>query len=1292
MPKPASYTGTGPRAGSASFAVGISRYPYLADHGFQDMIVLPGALYVEMALCVHLECLHAPLGLVKHVVFLNPVILTEAEITLTVGIRPLSDQTVQYTFHEANEGVSSPPCARVEIETDAVRPPGESTGEFCVETFQQRADFHCEQADFYRRLSKNGNQYGPQFQCVRAIWRLDQEVLGRLRVPPNDAGTGDRHLHPIVMDGVTQLLSSFQLDQGRTFILQSFEEVRVLHSDLPEEVWVHGRLRPQERTHKDEWAGDLEVFNDSGECCLKFLGVRFTYRDQPESVEITAPLVTDVVIASTFTAEPVEDSLHFWGDYLGLPVRVSFAPYNQVFQQLLSPDSQLRRNQNGCNAILLNLGDWATAGHSVGPKLAPPKAAASFGTLARHILPNGLEVAHLNRHETEYVYKEIFEDRAYFRHGIHLPDGATVLDIGANIGLFSLFVRSHFPDASVYAFEPSPVAYQALKANCEAYGPRLAAFNVGVSEFRGSATLTAYERSSVFSSFHADAAEDRKAIRAVVANMVRNELGAAVESVDSDVDELITHRLDQRTFECPLLSVSDIIRDNSLPRVNLLKIDAEKCELEILRGIDESHWPLIDQVVIEVHDRTRRAVEEVQKILSNQGFRCAVEEENLLTGSGLFNVYATRENNGARSDSWTRAAEIFRTEAQGKVDQFIQALDAFTQVASAPTVLCVCPSGHKNPDGTTFDELLVEIESNLVRRVRNFPQVYVLGSAAILAYYPAADFHDPQADDTGHIPYTPDGFAAIGSSLFRVFTGLRRPPYKVIALDCDNTLWQGVCGEEGALGVVVTPAHRALQEFMIRQMNAGMLLCLSSKNNEADVCAVFEQNPGMVLKREHLVAWRINWSPKSANLRSLASELNLGLESFVFLDDNPVECAEVRTHCPAALTLQLPSDPENVASFLDHTWAFDHLHITAEDRHRTHEVQENAHREKYRERFSTLKDFIDGLQLEVTTFKPARNQLDRVSQLTLRTNQFNFTTVRRLENDIVRHLADEANHCLAVKVRDRFGDYGMVGLLFYRVEPDRYTVDTFLLSCRVLGRGVEYQVLAQLGREAQENGRKWVELLFRPTNKNQPAKEFIESIGSDFVQKQDDGTLFRFSSAKLAGIRYEPNASPVHDKSARKNDRAETGGPDSYRARGHTGLSEKFQRIASDQRGVKQLRAAIESARLHAAGFGETMDRDAAPATLEEKLLALWRKAIGNPQLGPNDNFFDAGGTSLKVVQALAAIRRELNLQLSVVSIFECPTVRLLCERLAPGKVAGNSAADAMARGARRKLRAQKPD
>ncbi|HVY71223.1 MAG TPA: FkbM family methyltransferase, partial [Verrucomicrobiae bacterium] len=1248
----------------ALFEVSLAAYPWLNDHGFHDLMVLPGSFYIELALRKHRELSDPPARRVKKAAFLQPVLLSDRKIGLSVYIRRLGGEAIEYTFREEAEPNvdtgEAPACAIIEVECREGNHGIPGVESFPPDSFRQTAA-HFSQADFYRRLRENGNQYGPQFKGLADVWRSNEEALGRLRVHRNAPGTDEEVLNAILTDGIIQLMSSFRLEGGRTFILQGIEEIALPQTELPDKVWVYARIREEAGARADGGVGDLVVYDDAGTPLMSLRGVRFANMDRPKAALGAKPAKIKVVLASNFTVDPVQDSLEFWGDYLGLPVDVSIAPYDQVIQELLNSSSQLRQNGSGFNAILLNLGDWAPASRPTALNGDIEQIRAALGDLSRHTLPNGLEIAHLNPYETRYVYQEIFEDRCYLRHGIRLSENAVVIDIGANIGLFSLFVRDRCPAASIYSFEPNPVAFQALKANSEAYGPGLFPFNAGVSERRGSASLTFYEKSSVFSGFHPDEEDDRQAIKAVIENMVRGELGNGEEPVAEFAEELMKDRLNQRTFECQLVSVSDIIREQGLARVNLLKVDAEKCELEILRGVEAGHWSMIDQVVVEVHDRTGRLVTEVQEILTKQGFRCAVVEEKFLQRSGLFNVYATRPENDTPEPPEPDAYELLAGTLNAKADQLVQALEVFSRSDAGSAVLCFCLPVMKGARGVALEPALAACEERLATLLDEIPRIEVIRSGTIQTRYPEVEFPDPHSNEQGHLPYTPEGFAVVGSSLFRTLAGQRSLPRKMVVLDCDNTLWQGACGEEGPLGVKVDPAHREFQNFLVRQMSAGMLLCLCSKNSESDVWSVFAQNPGMVLRREHIVAARINWAPKSENLRSLASELNVGLDSVLFLDDNPVECAEVRANSPEVLALQIPEDLTRLPRFLAHIWAFDRATATEEDRARTRMVLENARRDEYRGQSATLSDFIDGLQLRVTLLEPSRDQLGRVSQLTQRTNQFNFTTVRRTEDEIARFLEQEGGRCLVAKVNDRFGDYGVVGLLLYQTNGDRWEVDTFLLSCRVLGRGVEHQILSQFARLALEDERSWVNLQFRPTEKNQPAWVFIQSVGAEWASPHDGGASFLMPAAKLAELRYHPESLSTGQPVPRMAEEG-SGGPAPNRNVNlpAIGRSEIFQRVAGELSEGKSLVAAIASRRWRLAGGDTAPTSEDFSGTLPEKMLGIWRRAIGNPRMGMDDNFVEAGGTSLKAVQIVAAIRRELRRQLPIVSIFECPTVRLL--------------------------------
>ena len=667
--------------------------------------------------------------------------------------------------------------------------------------------------------------------------------------------------------------------------------------------------------------------------------------------------------------------------------------------------------------------------------------------------------------------------------------------------------------------------------------------------------------------------------------------------------------------------------------------------------------------MIEVHDRTGAAVQSIEEQLTRRGFRCAVVEEELLERSGLFNVYATR--------CAPVAAEV-HDSADGllrKVREFCSALDTFVASTPAPLILAIAPRSS-GPADTALDAA----EQQLLEHASRHPQVRSIGSREIFARHPVRDFHDPHSHQLGHMPFTQGGYAAIGTALFRAVFSVGAPPVKVIVLDCDNTLWQGLCAEDGPAGVVVTPAFRRLQEFMIAQMEAGVILAVCSKNQEADVLAVFEQRPDMPLRREHLAGWRINWEPKPDNLRALAAQFSLGLDSFVFIDDNPLECATVRAGCPEVTVLQLPPESDRIPAFLDSLWIFDRGAATREDRERSQWYRDNSEREELRTAAPTLRDFLDGLQLRIAVTEATGGQLERVAQLTMRTNQFNLTSIRRSEAEI-REMLKSGATCLVTSVSDRFGDYGLVGVILYTAGADRFSVDTLLLSCRALGKGVEHRMVAELASRALREGKSLIELRCRRTDRNEPAREFIKRLGST---AEDSDFDLELPAAALADLRYVPD-----EQTAAESDtighRSGFGG---------TNFSTAMQRLGDELNTIEAVVAAIESARRQAQPVidpnGSSPAEDA--NSLEQSLGTIWKKVLGRTHLSLNENFFDVGGTSLKAVVVVATIRKELKRDVSIITLFECPTIKLLAARLGGSSDLGSAVvAGAESRGRQRR-------
>ena len=1252
---------TTPEGGAdAVFAVGVRAFPYLADHGFQDMLVLPGSFYIDAALAMHGERFARASGTVRNATFDSPVIVSDEDTPVAVRVAHRGT-FVEYVFHEgvasaAGGSSPGPPAARLEIHPVAATSPETRIDTWSVEAFQAAAPAALDATEFYEALLVNGNWYGPDFRHLSAIWRDGDRAVGSVTMPAQETESELRSCRPLLLDVATQLLSVFTLDKGRTFVLRSIERVEILDLPYPDRLWALATWRPDPDSGGP--VGHVRLVDSAGVPFFELHGVRLTLLPRPNPAPGRAPAT--LAVAASFTAEPLADSLNFWADRFAAPIAPVFAPYNQIFQQLLSPGSAFRQNADGANAILLSLEHWADSRFPV-MRVSDERARECFGNRPRRVLPNGLDIVHLNDYETDYVYKEIFEDHCYARHGIRLPDNATVIDIGANIGLFSLFVCSRSANPRIFAFEPSPVVYDLLRANCSAYASDARVFNLGVAAAAGTAAFTFYGKSSVFSGFHTDASQDRKAIEAVIRNVLTSDAAVAPDEADAYVGELAADRLDAATFQCRLTSVSDIIRDQDIAAVDLLKIDAEKSELDILAGIDERDWPRIRQIVMEIHDPTREKVNDVERLLMAKGYSCVIDQEPSLAHSGLFSLFAVR--GGVAGDHGTAAPLDDKDRRTGNLERhaadFAGALRAFMLHSKVPLILAFCPPSSPSGADPPLRSALDAAEERLTAEVARIAEVHTIGSRSLLARYQLDDCFDPDSNRLAHIPFTPEGYAAIGTALFRVMFNLRQAPYKVIVLDCDNTLWKGLCGEDGPLGIEVTPPYRALQEFMVAQVRAGRLLCLCSKNNERDVLGVFRQRTDMVLKEEHLVSRRINWSDKAENVKSLARELSLGLESLIFLDDNPVECATVGINCPGVLTLRMPANADAIPAFLDNIWAFDSPPSTAEGRDRTRMYRQNIAREQSGAQLS-LKDFIEGLDLRVSMTEPQAAQIGRVSELTFRTNQFNFTTVRRSELEVRDFLARDGGRGLTACVSDRFGDYGLVGVVLYEERADCYCVETFLLSCRALGKGVEHAIVAAVAQRAVSAGKSLVEFRFAPTATNAPAGEFLRSIAR--VRRDAAGDSWVFAAGDLAGLEYHPDSASI-ERHPRTSSSEEPDVPPSSTRRLHD-LSAHMQGLGEEFAGIAAITHAVEEHRFRA----RTTERAsvAAAGTLEAALADIWQRALGVPHIGLHDKFFEAGGTSLNAVRVISTIEKELKHHLSIVHLFECPTVSMLAAKLRP--------------------------
>jgi FkbH-like protein len=378
--------------------------------------------------------------------------------------------------------------------------------------------------------------------------------------------------------------------------------------------------------------------------------------------------------------------------------------------------------------------------------------------------------------------------------------------------------------------------------------------------------------------------------------------------------------------------------------------------------------------------------------------------------------------------------------------------------------------------------------------------VYVLDYDGLIGRHGRERWFDEKKYATTRLPLSLNAMGWLAEEWWRHVAVVALPPAKVLALDLDNTLWGGVLGEEGLAGIRLDDGapgrfHRAFQQAVLDIARRGVLVVLASKTNEPEALEAVDRHPGMLIRRTHLAGWRINWEPKPANLAALAEELNLGLDSFVFVDDSPAECEAVRRALPEVEVVELPKDPAAYAGVLRRVPRLERLSASREDGERTRYYADERERRDLAASAATLEDFLHSLDVEAFAEPVSAATLARAAQLTQKTNQLNMTTRRYGEAQLGQMLGDPAWRGYVLSARDRFGDNGVVGLALTRDEGADCEIDTFLLSCRVIGRGLETAFLAHIAEEARGRGAERLRGQFLPTPRNAPAARIYELAG-----------------------------------------------------------------------------------------------------------------------------------------------------------------------------------------------------
>jgi FkbH-like protein len=438
-----------------------------------------------------------------------------------------------------------------------------------------------------------------------------------------------------------------------------------------------------------------------------------------------------------------------------------------------------------------------------------------------------------------------------------------------------------------------------------------------------------------------------------------------------------------------------------------------------------------------------------------------------------------------------------RCEPHGPVKELLQLVEAIKKNSKATIVLhnmevpTYSPFGiQDNKQSVGFVEAVQACNAQLRDNIKGDSRVFLFDYDGFASLIGKEKLCDPKMYYLGDMKLDMSHFPALADHYLAYIFPSVQLSRKCIVLDLDQTLWGGIVGEDGIGGIQLgpTPEGRPFWEFqkhLLALYERGIILAINSLNNFDDAIKVIREHPYMVLREEHFAAMKINWEDKVRNFQALAEDLNLTLDSFVFFDNDPVQRERIKRALPEVLVVDLPADPSRYVQTLQSARYFDTLQLTAEDKQRG----EFYVARKRALEVQSLDEYLEGLKIEVTMERASELNMERIAQLTQKSNQFNMST-KRYNLDEIRQMAmHEQFHVACFRVKDKFADYGIVGVLILEKSKSEYRIDTFLLSCRVIGLGVENKMVAY-AKELSQTLPLIAECI--PTAKNKPAQDFFK--------------------------------------------------------------------------------------------------------------------------------------------------------------------------------------------------------
>jgi FkbH-like protein len=442
------------------------------------------------------------------------------------------------------------------------------------------------------------------------------------------------------------------------------------------------------------------------------------------------------------------------------------------------------------------------------------------------------------------------------------------------------------------------------------------------------------------------------------------------------------------------------------------------------------------------------------------------------------------------------------------LNNFYSLIKQFTEYSNSKLVITTLNAQNYSPYGifelkTTYGifEMINEFNYKLINHLKDKPLVFALDFNSFVAKFGQKNIFDFRQYYFGDIQISLPMLEKFSDELIGFIKPVMGLTRKCLVLDLDNTLWGGIVGEDGLEGLILGPngvgmAFMDFQRRLLSLQQRGIMLAINSKNNFNDAIEVIKEHPHMILRENHFACMKINWNDKVSNMKEIAEELNIGLDSIVFFDDDPVNQEFVKKILPEINTINLPKDASLYCKILMDLNDFNVLKITTEDKTRGEMYVQQKNRNILSKSTSNLNEFLSELNTKIKIKMANKFTIPRISQLTLKTNQFNLTTKRYQEEEI-RNISNNENMFVGcAQVEDKFGDNGITGVFIIdKSNSSEWFIDTFLLSCRVMGRKVEEALFAHIVKMAKNENIKEIKANYFPTQKNQPAESFLPSLG-----------------------------------------------------------------------------------------------------------------------------------------------------------------------------------------------------